>query len=256
MLPGATYHTTRAVTVNAPPEAVWPWIVQMGQGRGGLYSYEFLENLVGCDLHNADRIHPEWQDLQAGDYVRFIPEGYMGMAEIPRWTVREIRPNQALVLEPWGTYALQPQGQNATRLIIRSHAPDALSSVEPFNFIMGRRTLLGIQERVEGHTVPAWQDALEVVLWALAFVVSLVAGLMVLFRKTWVRPLATLAASIAVLLFAVFWRPDLWIVVALDAGLISMLLWAFDAPMPWEATTRPQVTQPKPASDLRGAGQH
>ena len=49
---------TRAVTVRASADAVWPWIVQLGQGRGGFYSYDFLENLVGCDIHGADRIVP------------------------------------------------------------------------------------------------------------------------------------------------------------------------------------------------------
>src|SRR4029079_11580546 len=62
--------TTEAVWINASANAVWPWLVQMGQDRGGLYSYEALENLVGLDYHNADRIHPEWQRLAPGDRVR------------------------------------------------------------------------------------------------------------------------------------------------------------------------------------------
>src|SRR5690606_5720018 len=68
--------TTRAITIRAPSSAVWPWLVQMGQGRGGLYSYQKPENLARCDMHNADRIHPEWQNLAAGDKVRFGPEPY------------------------------------------------------------------------------------------------------------------------------------------------------------------------------------
>jgi hypothetical protein len=62
--PGLT--ATRAITVHAPASQVWPWIAQLGQGRGGFYSYDFLENLAGCDIHSADRIIPEWQDVKIG----------------------------------------------------------------------------------------------------------------------------------------------------------------------------------------------
>src|SRR5271157_4609031 len=55
---------TRAITVRAPADQVWPWIAQLGQGRGGFYSYDFLENLAGCDIHSADRIIPGWQDIR------------------------------------------------------------------------------------------------------------------------------------------------------------------------------------------------
>jgi len=62
----------------APPAvalagAVWPWLAQIGQGRGGFYSYDFLENLLGLDIHSTDRIHQEWQDVQAGDHVHLAP---------------------------------------------------------------------------------------------------------------------------------------------------------------------------------------
>jgi len=60
---------TRAITIAAPPEAVWPWLVQMGADRGGFYSYAWLENLFGLDIHNADGIVDEWQQLAVGDWV-------------------------------------------------------------------------------------------------------------------------------------------------------------------------------------------
>ena len=71
--------TTEGVWIDAPASAVWPWLVQMGQDRGGLYSYETLENLFGLRYHNADRIHPEWQRLARGDLVRLAPKGWMGI---------------------------------------------------------------------------------------------------------------------------------------------------------------------------------
>jgi hypothetical protein len=69
--------TTRAVDVDAAPGAVWPWLVQMGQGRGGLYTYEWIENLLGARIHNLDHIDPELQQLAVGDHVRLTPEVYL-----------------------------------------------------------------------------------------------------------------------------------------------------------------------------------
>jgi len=75
-LPGDEYiakakgELTQAITIRASAADIWPWIAQIGQGRGGLYSYEFLENLVGCNIHNADRIIPELQNLNIGDPYR------------------------------------------------------------------------------------------------------------------------------------------------------------------------------------------
>ena len=65
---------TRAITVHASASQVWPWIAQLGQGRGGFYSYDFLENLAGCDIHSAHRIVPEWQDIKIGDEVKLAPK--------------------------------------------------------------------------------------------------------------------------------------------------------------------------------------
>ena len=66
LVPHPDLTTTRAVTVNARAADVWPWIAQLGQGRGGFYSYDALENLVGCDIHSADRIVPAWQGVAVG----------------------------------------------------------------------------------------------------------------------------------------------------------------------------------------------
>jgi hypothetical protein len=90
LLPGANIAATRAITIDAPAERVWPWLVQLGQGRGGFYSYDFLENLVGCDMHSADRIVPEWQSIEIGDEVRLHPE--VGLV------VAAVQPGRALVL--------------------------------------------------------------------------------------------------------------------------------------------------------------
>ena len=61
--PGPTGHSTQMITINASPDVVWQWLVQIGQDRAGFYTYMWLENLIGADIHNANEIHPEWQTL-------------------------------------------------------------------------------------------------------------------------------------------------------------------------------------------------
>jgi hypothetical protein len=74
LVPAADLTATRAVTARAAADEVWPWVAQLGQGRGGFYSYDFLENMVGCDIHSAERVVPEWQSIKVGDAVRLHPE--------------------------------------------------------------------------------------------------------------------------------------------------------------------------------------
>ncbi len=153
---------TRAITINAPASAVWPWLVQMGHGRGGLYSYERLENLARCDMHNADVIHPEWQSLAVGDKVRFGPEPY------PFHYVRAVDPDRTLVLgsspeeeatpTSW-VFHLEPMN-SGVRLIVRSrngYQPGAMNTIiwrgitDPMYFVMERRMLIGIRDRAEAQ---------------------------------------------------------------------------------------------------------
>ena len=85
--------TTRAITVQAPAEAVFPWLVQLGQNRGGFYTYDALENLFGLDIHSADSIHPEWQELSPGvDYVALDPQHQLKL------TIVELEAPHAMVI--------------------------------------------------------------------------------------------------------------------------------------------------------------
>jgi hypothetical protein len=148
-------NATHAITIDAPVEDVWPWLVQMGQNRGGFYSYAWLENLVGCDMHNADQIVPEWQELKVGDDVWLHPKA-------PPLKVLLIEPERAIVLEKsWGFF-LEPITENKTRLIVRGRGefnPDLKNPIlnlllwrgifEPAHFIMERKMMLGIKQRAE-----------------------------------------------------------------------------------------------------------
>ncbi len=82
---------TRAVTVRAEAEDVWPWLAQMGQGRGGLYSYDWVENLVGCQMNSAERVVPKWQGVEVGDDFRIHPDVAL--------KVVHVNPPHALVVE-------------------------------------------------------------------------------------------------------------------------------------------------------------
>ncbi len=73
LLPSPAEIVNRAVTIQAPPEQIYPWLLQLGADKAGMYSYTWLENLIACPQTNADRIHPEWQDLKVGDPVRCAP---------------------------------------------------------------------------------------------------------------------------------------------------------------------------------------
>lgn len=164
---------THAVEIDAPCDQIWPWVVQLGQDKAGFYSYQVLENLVGCDIHNADAIHPEWTRLVPGDALRLHPEA-------PPLTCHDLDPPNALILKAgmdpetgkaprvdcgrryvavtWA-FLLEPVDGTRTRLISRYRC--ACSSdvetwlaygpyfAESVGFAMDRRMLLGIKERVE-----------------------------------------------------------------------------------------------------------
>ncbi len=93
--------------------------MQIGEDRAGFYSYTALENLFLPDMHNADRIVPEWQDLKVGQSVRLASKKRYG--DIPLVRVAAIEPNRYLVLEGWRAFVLEEIDANTTRLIIRSH---------------------------------------------------------------------------------------------------------------------------------------
>ena len=164
------YVTNHAVTIHAAAALVWPWLVQIGQGRGGLYSYDWLENLLGFDIHSADRIIPEFQHLEPGDSIRLVHEGYP--ADL-RYEVVLVERERALVLRtpgsptenfarnlPYGTWTffLRRIDEQTTRLIARTRSDfrPSLSGyiwnkygLEPAHSIMERRMLLGIKARAE-----------------------------------------------------------------------------------------------------------
>lgn len=160
LVPHPTTATTRAITIDAPPEAIWPWLVQMGQDRGGLYSYDWLESMLGLHFHNADRIVPEWQHLEVGDRIRLAPPSAGPDAAFtvvaihpPRWIVTTA--GNPPIGATW-VFVLHPIDAHRTRLIVRMRASLGLPALaewfgmrvlEPVHFVMERKQLLRIKQR-------------------------------------------------------------------------------------------------------------
>jgi hypothetical protein len=181
LLPYSRFSATHAITIHAPAAEVWPWLAQIGQGRGGFYSYTWIENLLGCNIHNADRVHPEWQNLKAGDAILLHPK----IPPIPAVIVEQGRvmvlhgdtrqgPRSNLakrgdyLATTWSFY-LEPVDEHTTRLIERfryDYNPTPMNTffnrviLEPGSFIMERKMLLAIKERAEGAARQPGRDGL------------------------------------------------------------------------------------------------
>jgi hypothetical protein len=161
-VPNPQWTYDHAILIDAPGSAVWPWLVQLGQGRGGFYSYEWLENLVGCQIHNVYEIRPELQQLRVGQTI--VTHGRSGFGP----PVTSIEPERALVLggppnergsqSTWAFHLLdRPDG--TTRLLERGRglAGDGLVEklgfgpylLDPTGFVMSKKLLRTIKRLAE-----------------------------------------------------------------------------------------------------------
>ena len=143
---------TRAITIDAPPDAVWPWVAQMGPSpRGGAYTYDWIENLLGLDMHSVDRVLPEFQKPEVGDTIGFGSN---------RMRFERVEPEHVLVWRSedgnwvW-TFVLEARN-GSTRLISRNRfklatllARLGMIPMEPASLVMERKMLRGIKERAE-----------------------------------------------------------------------------------------------------------
>ena len=161
LLERADLSATRAIDIRSSPTSVWPWIAQIGQGRGGMYSYDALENLVGCDMHSADRIVPAWQSIAVGDAVRLAPEVSL--------TVAALEEGRELVLSggvPIGrlpppydftwSFVILDAPNGWARLLVRERyaykrawASLLVEPTEAVSFLMTQKMLRGIRDRAE-----------------------------------------------------------------------------------------------------------
>lgn len=168
LLSSVNLSATRAITIATAAEDAWPWIAQLGQGRGGFYSYDWLENLVAhIDIHNANQIVAEWQQIAVGSEVRLAPELPLQVAALNTGRSLVLRGNVPMGQGPppydftWA-FVLQPQPDGNTRLIVREryafkHRWAALI-VQPAQLVsclMSPEMLRGIKTRAERRSLPA-----------------------------------------------------------------------------------------------------
>lgn len=162
--------TTKAITIQAPPDAVWPWLIQLGVDRGGMYSYLWVENwLLRLNVVNTHEINPAWQSLEAGDFIRFTPVDY-ALNPGPGLYVISIDPTHSLVgcfgmetIQPscdesstW-QFILRPLEGGKTRLILRSNTSGSADFISTtgaklahgLQFYMERKMLLTIRDLSE-----------------------------------------------------------------------------------------------------------
>jgi hypothetical protein len=164
LVSGANIRTTKGITIQANPGQIYPWLLQLGVDRGGMYSYDRLENLFGLNVHTAEEIMPAYQEVQIGDFWRFTPKDYV-LNPGPGLYVRRLVENEAVILcfgmegkpeescvDSW-QFVLVPREDGTTRLLLRSNM--AIKPELPIKltyyiqFIMERKMLLTLRERAE-----------------------------------------------------------------------------------------------------------
>ncbi len=236
--------TTRAITIDAPPDRVWPWLAQIGQDRGGFYSFELLEDLVGCEMENADRVHSEFQKWEVGDKLwMYPPEKAHGIGHA---LLLHLEPGRALgfatrqigtpATAPYDgswSFVVEPLDARRSRLLIRGRAAGPRGYVaagfdhflyEPIHFVMERKMLHGIKVRAEGGSASEGEDVLQVGLWTMTFFFGLLSIARVFQRERWRRPLATFAACAVVFGVLTLLQPPLELGTVLVI-VLAALLW-------------------------------
>lgn len=228
-----TFLSTRAITINATPEAIWPWLVQLGWGRAGFYGYDIVENIGSPrGIHSAERIVPELQHLAVGDPLPLSVAGGL--------VVNAVTPDRFLVWAgsagryPGGfTWALYPMDALHTRLVSRiqwSHhwsQPLALGMdlfTEFADHVAVRKVLHGVKDRAEGRveSFAGQTGEFAVLVWSLlAFGVAL--GLLLLDAVSWRRWGNGLLAG-AVWLVVWYGPLSLWLAVTANVVVLGALV--------------------------------
>jgi hypothetical protein len=258
IIPNAAGQETRAITIHATPDRVWPWVAQLGQDRGGFYSYDLLENLVGCEMPTTDVLRPDKQHWQLGDKLWMYPPGRAGGMGFA--TLRAYEPGRLLGFAARATgtaqdqpedgswsFVLEARGDSATRLLVRGRGAAGRSRLgvafdralfEPMHFAMERRTLIGLKELAERGVRDRLANHWQVVIWTLTFVLFIAAAMMVLRREDWRQPLVGFVAAGVLFQVLTLVQPPIAVGITL-VGLLGAFLW----PPVRGSTPRPATTR-------------
>ena len=231
---------THATTIDASPTAVWPWVAQLGDERGGFYSFTFIENRVGsltgaaeyqAVYRNANQIVPAWQGPKPGDA---LIQGVLN--------VRAVQPGALLLADSvdpetfgwsWLWYLAPLDGGARTRLIVRlaiqlpaaSQSQVAGSVMDLGGFVMEQRMIHGLKLRAEGWREPAWSEAAEIGLWVTALLCGLLAAGLFVVCQRWQRPLGIAVAAVVVIFVLTFAQPPLFVRLGLDV-MLAVGVWS------------------------------
>lgn len=227
------FNATRAITIDAPPEVIWPWLMQIGYRRGGWYGYDRIDN---DGIPSAVQVLPEWQHLKVG-------------ATVPIWRnldfpVVALEANQYFVFASRNKHdsmvlGLYPVDPSHTRLVWRIHL-GPYNWTSPFiaaqlftdlaDFVAVRQNLRGIKARAEGKRPESERTVYaELLLWIVCFVVFMTAEVILLVTKGLLRPLLAVAGTGLMTAWLVLVQPPLWITVIGTLASLALLWWAFRA---------------------------
>jgi hypothetical protein len=236
---------TRAVVIAAPAAAVWPWIAQIGQDRGGFYSFAVLENLAGCELSNLDHLDPSLQSWGPGDRLWMYPRtkaGGMGQAPLALHEPGRAlvfytrRPGTRLVDRPDGTWAfiVQPVDAHTSRFVVRSNgtpSPSLLGAAfegaifEPIHFVMERKMMDGVKVRAEGGRPSEAEDDAIVILWTMTFALFVSSLILFLAGRDPRRRLVTLVAAASAFAFLTLAQPPVAASAVIVLALGAAVFW-------------------------------
>jgi hypothetical protein len=226
---------TRAVTINAAPDQIWPWLVQWGQGRGGWYSYDWLENLMGFNIHTADRILPEYQNPKIGDPICMaanVCTSFVSVIEPGKYFGWQASDEKGKPV--WNfIFGLYPVDSAHTRLVVRESfdktaMPAAITfAIEIPDVVMEQKALNTVKQRAEGLPDSPLTTPIEIALWLAALGMGFTAAVLFIKRSDGKKPLTIGLVSVLVLLVLTFLFPPLWLRALLDLSLLAGLVWAF-----------------------------
>lgn len=238
LIPQPEFSWNHAITIHAAPEQIYPWLAQIGDTRGGFYSYTFIENLfmmaakVDGRYTNATNIHPDWQNPAKGQGIigawmaveAYQPNQYFLAAATPemggiQWT--------------WVWY-LQPVDASNTRLIVRHRfffppaAPrNMVVSVLNLGYVMERGMLLGIRDHAEGRIPSALAEPAAILLWLIALVCGILSAVRFVRHPGYYHPLGVGLEAVVVLFVITYIQPPFWLRALLDLALVGSVVIGF-----------------------------
>lgn len=266
IVPVAASQETRAISIAAPAEHVWAWVSQIGQDRGGFYSYEILEDLAGCQMPSVKRLDPALQLWEIGDKLwMYPPEKFAGAGHV---LLTVLEPGRALgfasrqigtpVTAPYDgswSFVVHPVDERNSRLLFRGRAaggagPFATAftvlGFEPVHFAMERRTLEAIKEFAEGGRPSRVENNLQVLAWTLTFLAFAGSAFLLVSGGSPGPRLATFIAAGFLFMFLTLVQPTPWL------GLSLAVVLGFATIAPWRRSPRVSTTPERGAAVNNG----